>query len=34
MREPWFRRFCDLIGERAAERGLAEEKLTDLLRDG
>jgi prevent-host-death family protein len=29
-----FQRFCDLVGERAAERGLTEEKLADLLRDG
>ena len=26
-----FQRFCDLVGERAAERGLIEEKLADLL---
>ena len=29
-----FQRFCDLIGERAAERGLREERLDTLLRDG
>ena len=28
-----FQRFCDLVGERAAERGLTEEKLADLLAD-
>ena len=26
-----FQRFCDLVGERAAERRLIEEKLADLL---
>jgi prevent-host-death family protein len=26
-----FQRFCDLIGERAAARGLTEEKLAELL---
>ena len=29
-----FQHFCDLVGERAAERGLSEEKLADLLADG
>jgi len=29
-----FQRFCDLVGERAAARGLTEEKLADLLADG
>ena len=29
-----FQRFCDVVGERAAERGLTEEKLADLLADG
>ena len=29
-----FQRFCDLVGERAAERGLTEERLADLLADG
>lgn len=28
-----FQRFCDMIGERAAARGLTEEKLTELLAD-
>lgn len=28
-----FQRFCDMIGERAAERGLTEEKLAELLAD-
>jgi prevent-host-death family protein len=27
-------RFCDMINERAAARGLTEEKLAELLRDG
>lgn len=26
-----FNRFCDMIGERAAARGLTEEKLAELL---
>ena len=29
-----FQRFCDQVGERAAARGLTEEKLADLLADG
>jgi prevent-host-death family protein len=29
-----FQRYCDMIGELAAERGLTEEKLGKLLRDG
>ena len=29
-----FQRFSDLVGERAEERGLTEEKLSDLLADG
>jgi prevent-host-death family protein len=29
-----FERFCDAIGERAAARGLTEEKLTELLAGG
>lgn len=29
-----FQHFCDLVGERAAERGLSGEKLADLLADG
>lgn len=29
-----FQRYADLIGQRAAERGLTEEKLADLLQDG
>ena len=29
-----FQRFCDRIAERAAERGLTEEKLSELLADG
>ena len=29
-----FQRYADLIGQRAAERGLTEEKLAELLRDG
>ncbi len=28
-----FQRFCDRIGERAAARGLTEDKLTEILRD-
>ena len=28
-----FERFCDRVAERAAARGLTEEKLTDLLAD-
>jgi prevent-host-death family protein len=28
-----FQRFCDMIGERAAERGMTEERLGELLRD-
>ena len=28
-----FDRFCDRIGERAAERGLTDEKLADLLNE-
>ena len=28
-----FQRFCDVIGERAAGRGLSEEKLAELLVD-
>lgn len=29
-----FQRYCDRIGERAAGRGLDEEKLAELLADG
>jgi prevent-host-death family protein len=29
-----FQRFCDLVGERAEERGLTEDKLSHLLADG
>ena len=29
-----FQRYADLIGQRAAERGLTEEKLAELLQDG
>lgn len=29
-----FQRFCDLVGERAEERGLTEDKLSDLFVDG
>lgn len=29
-----FQRFCDRIAERAAERGLTEEKLAEILADG
>lgn len=29
-----FQRFCDLVGERAEERGLTEDKLPGLLADG
>ncbi len=29
-----FQRFCDMVGERAAERGMTEEKLAELLEDG
>lgn len=29
-----FQRFCDMISERAAERGVTEEKLAELLEDG
>jgi prevent-host-death family protein len=29
-----FQRFCDRIGERAAARGLTEDKLDTLLADG
>jgi len=28
-----FERFCDLVAERAAARGLTEDKLTELLAD-
>ncbi len=28
-----FQRFCDMVGERAAERGMTEEKLAELLGD-
>lgn len=28
-----FERFCDRVGERAAARGLTEDKLADLLAD-
>ena len=28
-----FQRFCDRIGERAAERGMTEEKLDEILSD-
>jgi PHD/YefM family antitoxin component YafN of YafNO toxin-antitoxin module len=28
-----FQRFCDRIAERAAERGLTEEKLAEILAD-
>jgi prevent-host-death family protein len=29
-----FQRFCDQVGERAAARGLTEERLANLLADG
>lgn len=29
-----FQRFCDMVGERAAWRGVTEQKLTELLEDG
>ena len=29
-----FQRFCDRIGERALERGMTEERLANILRDG
>ena len=29
-----FQRYADLIGQRAAERGITEEKLAELLQDG
>ena len=29
-----FQRYADMIGQRAAERGLTEEKLAELLQDG
>ncbi len=28
-----FQRFCDLVGERAAARGLTEDKLSEILGD-
>ena len=29
-----FQRFCDMVGERAAARGVTADKLAALLRDG
>jgi hypothetical protein len=28
-----FQRFCDLVGERVAERGLSQQKLANMLAD-